>query len=88
MDHNITPKVHEMWHVLQPLFAHGTPHDPAWNDLNRVWREATRIGILMLSKPCIYRWTFLPWVPIPISIQAIGATAMRISRRILKLLAA
>ncbi|CAD6575025.1 MAG: hypothetical protein ASARMPREDX12_007067 [Alectoria sarmentosa] len=63
MDSNITPKVREMWHVLQPLFAHGTPHDPAWNDLNRIWREATRIGILMLSKPCIYTLDFPPMGP-------------------------
>ena len=63
MDSNITPKVREMWHVLRPLFAHGTPHDPAWNDLNRIWREATRIGILMLSKPCIYTLDFPPMGP-------------------------
>ena len=63
MDRNILPKVHEMWHVLQPLFAHGTPRDPAWNDLNRIWREATRIGILMLSKPCIYTLDFPPKGP-------------------------
>ena len=58
IDRNIAPKVHETWHVLQPLFAHGTPRDPAWNDLNRIWKEATRIGILMLSKPCIYTLDF------------------------------
>lgn len=63
MDRNITPKVHDMWHLLQPLFAHGTPLDPAWNDLNRIWREATRIGILMLSKPCIYTLDFPPMGP-------------------------
>lgn len=63
VDRNVTPKVHEMWHLLQPLFAHGTPHDPAWNDLNRIWREATRIGILMLSKPCIYTLDFPPMGP-------------------------
>ena len=63
MDRNITPKVHDMWHMLQPLFAHGTPRDPAWNDLNRIWREATRIGILMLSKPCIYTLDFPPMGP-------------------------
>ena len=63
MDRNITPKVHDMWHLLQPLFAHGTPRDPAWNDLNRIWREATRIGILMLSKPCIYTLDFPPMGP-------------------------
>lgn len=63
MDRNISPKVHDMWHLLQPLFAHGTPRDPAWNDLNRIWREATRIGILMLSKPCIYTLDFPPMGP-------------------------
>ena len=63
MDHNITPRVHDMWHVLSPLFAHGTPRDPAWNDLNRIWREAVRIGILMLSKPCIYTLDFPPMGP-------------------------
>lgn len=63
MDRNITPKVHEMWHLLQPLFAHGTPRDPAWNDLNRIWREAVRIGITMLSKPCIYTLDFPPMGP-------------------------
>lgn len=63
MDRNITPKAHDMWHLLQPLFAHGTPRDPAWNDLNRIWREATRIGILMLSKPCIYTLDFPPTGP-------------------------
>ncbi|KAF6230738.1 hypothetical protein HO173_011090 [Letharia columbiana] len=63
MDRNITPKVHDMWHLLQPLFAHGTPRDAAWNDLNRIWREATRIGILMLSKPCIYTLDFPPMGP-------------------------
>ena len=63
MDRNISPKVHDMWHMLQPLFAHGTPRDPAWNDLNRIWREATRVGILMLSKPCIYTLDFPPMGP-------------------------
>ena len=63
MDRNISPKAHEMWQLLQPLFAHGTPHDPAWNDLNRIWKEATRIGILMLSKPCIYTLDFPPMGP-------------------------
>lgn len=63
MDRNIVPKVHDMWQLLQPLFAHGTPRDPAWNDLNRIWREATRIGILMLSKPCIYTLDFPPMGP-------------------------
>ena len=64
MDHtNIAPRVHDMWHLLSPLFAHGTPRDPAWNDLNRIWREATRIGILMLSKPCIYTLDFPPMGP-------------------------
>lgn len=63
LDRNNTPKVHDMWHLLQPLFAPGTPHDPAWNDLNRIWREATRIGILMLSKPCIYTLDFPPMGP-------------------------
>lgn len=63
MDRNITPKVHDMWHLLQPLFAHGTPRDPAWNDLNRIWREAVRIGITMLSKPCIYTLDFPPMGP-------------------------
>ena len=63
MDLNITPRVHDMWHLLSPLFAHGTPRDPAWNDLNRIWREATRIGILMLSKSCIYTLDFPPMGP-------------------------
>lgn len=63
MDINITPRVHDMWHLLCPLFAHGTPRDPAWNDLNRIWREAARIGILMLSKPCIYTLDFPPMGP-------------------------
>ena len=47
--------------IEAPLFAHGTPRDPAWNDLNRIWREAT--GILMLSKPCIYTLDFPPMGP-------------------------
>ena len=63
MDYHITPKVHDMWHLLRPLFAHGTPNDPAWNDLNRIWKEATRIGVLMLSKPCIYSLDFPPMGP-------------------------
>lgn len=63
MDINITPRVHDMWHLLCPLFAHGTPREPAWNDLNNIWREATRIGVLMLSKPCIYTLDFPPMGP-------------------------
>ena len=63
MEAHITPKVHDMWHLLRPLFAHGTPNDPAWNDLNRIWKEATRIGVLMLSKPCIYSLDFPPMGP-------------------------
>lgn len=63
LDRNIAPRVHDMWHLLQPLFAHGTPRDPAWNDLNRIWSEAARIGILMLSKPCIYTLDFPPMGP-------------------------
>ena len=63
IDRSISPKVHDMWHMLQPIFALGTPRDPAWNDLNRIWREATRIGILMLSKPCIYTLDFPPMGP-------------------------
>ena len=63
MEAHIAPKVHDMWHLLRPLFAHGTPNDPAWNDLNRIWKEATRIGVLMLSKPCIYSLDFPPMGP-------------------------
>ena len=63
MEAHITPKVHDMWHLLRPLFAHGTPNDPAWNDLNHIWKEATRIGVLMLSKPCIYSLDFPPMGP-------------------------
>ena len=63
MEDHIKPKIHEMWHLLRPLFAHGTPNDPAWNDLNRIWKEATRIGVLMLSKPCIYSLDFPPMGP-------------------------
>ena len=63
MEAHISPKVHDMWHLLRPLFAHGTPNDPAWNDLNRIWKEATRIGVLMLSKPCIYSLDFPPMGP-------------------------
>ena len=63
MEAHITPKIHDMWHLLRPLFAHGTPNDPAWNDLNRIWKEATRIGVLMLSKPCIYSLDFPPMGP-------------------------
>ena len=63
LDRNIQPRVHDMWHLLQPLFAHGTPRDPAWNDLNRIWKEAGRIGNLMLSKPCIYTLDFPPMGP-------------------------
>ena len=63
MEAHITPRIHDMWHLLRPLFAHGTPNDPAWNDLNRIWKEATRIGVLMLSKPCIYSLDFPPMGP-------------------------
>ena len=60
---NVTSRVHDMWQLLSPLFAPGTPRDPAWNDLNRIWREASRIGTLMLSKPCIYTLDFPPMGP-------------------------
>lgn len=54
---------HDTWQLLSPLFADGTPRDPAWNDLNRIWQEATRIGSLMLSKPCIFTLDFPPMGP-------------------------
>ena len=60
---NVGSHVHDMWQLLSPLFAPGTPRDPAWADLNRIWREAGRIGTLMLSKPCIYTLDFPPMGP-------------------------
>lgn len=40
--------------VVPGRFANGTPRESAWNDWSRIWREATRIRILILSKLCIY----------------------------------
>ena len=60
---NVGSHVHDMWQLLCPLFAPGTPRDPAWIDLNKIWQEAARIGTLMLSKPCIYTLDFPPMGP-------------------------
>ena len=50
----ITREVHHAWNLCEPLFSPGVSRNEAWNDLTEIWKEATRIGVLMLLKPSAF----------------------------------
>ncbi|KAL2038980.1 hypothetical protein N7G274_008320 [Stereocaulon virgatum] len=58
VDNVVSRQVHEMWACLEPLFAPGIARNEAWDDLHQIWREACRIGVLMLSKPSMFTCEF------------------------------
>ena len=58
VDNVVSRQVHEMWACLEPLFAPGIARNQAWDELHQIWREACRIGVLMLSKPSMFTCEF------------------------------
>ena len=63
MDKLVTRQVYEMWTFLEPLFAPGVARNEAWNDLGELWKEAARIGVLMLLKPAMFDLGYPPVGP-------------------------
>ena len=60
LDGVISHQVHEMWAFMEPLFAPGIARNEAWEDLEHIWREAARIGMLMMSKASTFTFDFPP----------------------------
>lgn len=54
----IAQQVGLLWHFLEPLFASTIARNEAWEDLNQIWREAVRIGLLQLSKASSFTLDF------------------------------
>ncbi|KAL6720586.1 hypothetical protein ACLMJK_002510 [Lecanora helva] len=54
----VARQVHEMWAFFEPLFSPGISRDEAWNDLGQLWRDAVRIGGLMLMKASAFSLDF------------------------------
>ena len=53
-------KATETWQLMEPLFAPGVAVNEAWQELKRIWGEAARIGVLMLSKPSTFGMDYPP----------------------------
>ena len=51
IDDYITRQVYHMWEFLEPLFAPAFDREEAWADLGVLWKEAGRVGVLMMLKP-------------------------------------
>ena len=60
LDGVISHQIKEMWSFLEPLFAPGVARSEAWDDLNHIWYEASRIGVLMMSKASTFTMDFPP----------------------------
>ena len=60
LDGSIQSQIHEMWTLLEPLFAAGMKRNEAWKDLGLIWHEAVRVGLMILSKASIFNFDFPP----------------------------
>ncbi|KAL9126799.1 MAG: hypothetical protein Q9217_004212, partial [Psora testacea] len=56
-------KTNQTWQMLLPLFASGVVHEEAWSALHSIWKEAMRIGLLMMQKVSIFAVDFPPVGP-------------------------
>lgn len=60
VERTVQTRASEIWHIIQPLFAHGAALDEAWDDLKHIWSEAMRVGVLMNKKPSLFTLDFPP----------------------------
>ena len=60
LDGRIQSHVHKMWTLLEPLFAERMDRNKAWEQLGIIWKEAARIGLMVLSKASIFNFDFPP----------------------------
>ena len=60
LDGRMQSHVHNMWTLLEPLFAEGMDRDKAWRELGAIWDEAAHIGLMVLSKASIFNFDFPP----------------------------
>ena len=63
IDDYATRQVHHMWGFLEPLFAQGISRNEAWKDLGFLWKEAARVGVLMMLKPTMFTLEYPPIGP-------------------------
>ena len=49
-----------MWTLLEPLFAQMMDRDKAWEELGAIWDQASRIGVMLLSKASLFSFDFPP----------------------------
>ena len=56
-------KTNQTWQLLFPLLAPGVIPEEAWSALHSIWREAVRIGLLMMQKVSIFAVDFPPVGP-------------------------
>ena len=57
---SIRTQLEARWTLLRLLVAANVDRDQAWSELKRIWTEAFRIGISMLSKPSLFQFDFPP----------------------------
>ena len=60
MDGRMQGHVHDMWTLLEPLFAERMNRNKAWEELGAIWDQASRIGLMVLSKASIFSFDFPP----------------------------
>ena len=60
LDGRMQSHVHDMWTLLEPLFAERMIRNKAWEELGAIWKEAARIGLMVLSKASIFNFDFPP----------------------------
>ncbi|MCJ1277177.1 hypothetical protein MMC21_004987 [Puttea exsequens] len=60
LDDFVARQQYGMWNQLESLFAPGVAREEAWEDLGRIWREASRIGLIMMSRPSTFNVDFPP----------------------------
>ena len=53
-------KTNHCWQLLCPLLAPGIVPEEAWSALHSIWKEAIRIGLLMMQKVSIFAVDFPP----------------------------
>ena len=60
LDGRMQSHVHNMWTLLEPLFAERMDRNKAWEELGVIWDQAARIGLMVLSKASIFNFDFPP----------------------------
>ena len=58
LSRTIQHKTNQTWQLLLPLFAPGVVREEAWSGLRSIWKEAMRIGILMMQKVSEFNVSF------------------------------